>query len=57
MNRLDQFLQINTEVMHFLLSFSYTFQSPFTFGLIHYTSAIADFCLAMMCYAGNTMQW
>lgn len=56
MNRLDQFLQINTEVMHFLLSFSYTFQSPFTFGLIHYTSAIADFCLAMMCYAGNTMQ-
>lgn len=57
MNNLDQFLQINTEVIHFLLSVSYTFQIPFTFGFFHYMSAIADFCFATMCYAGSMMQW
>lgn len=55
MNNLDQFLQINTEVMHFLLSVSYTLQIPFTFGF--FQSAIADFCFATMCYADNMMQW
>lgn len=56
MNHLDQFLQNNTEVMHFLLSVSYTFQIPFTFGLFRYVSAIAAFCFATMCCAGNMMQ-
>jgi len=31
MNHLDQFLQINSEVVHFLLRVSYTFQIHFTF--------------------------
>lgn len=57
MSNLDPFLQINIEVMHFLLSVSYTFQIPFTSGFFHYMSAIADFCFAMMHYAGNMMQW
>lgn len=56
MNHLDQFLQINTEVMHFLLSVSYTFHIPFTFVFFHYTSAIGDFCFATMRYAGNMTQ-
>lgn len=57
MNHLDQFLQINTEVMHFLLSVSYTFHIPFTFVFFHYMSAIGDFCFATMRYAGNMTQW